>query len=524
MRLIDYLDKGAMLGADAPCLTLGAADLSYREVQRISHRVARALQRSGIAPGDKVAVLSGNDARAFACVFGISRAGAVWCPVNPRNEAAENRFVLDAFDCSGLIFHSAYEPMVEQMRAQLPKLRTLVCLDRPAATAPSWDEWVEGVGDAPLEVPAVDDLAMIAGTGGTTGQPKGVMLSGRNLETMSALTLIGYPFDGRPTYLALAPLTHAAGVLCFPLMTLGARIVIMPKPDLTEFLALIERHRVTHTFLPPTLIYMLLQHERLAATKLDSLQCFWYGAAPIAPARLEEALTKIGPVMAQLFGQTEAPMMISMMSPREHFHADGSVARERLASAGRPGALVQVATMAGDGRLLASGETGEIVVRSSLVMMGYYKDAPATAEAGRHGWHHTGDIGRIDEHGYLFIVDRAKDMIISGGFNVYSVEVEQALLQHPDVQDSAVFGLPDEKWGEAVVAVLQAQPGRQVNAHEIIAFVKARLGSVKAPKRVEVWPDLPRSKVGKVLKKDIRAQLLGRSSTPATRSRLPSAG
>jgi len=508
VRIVDYLDKGAQLGADSPCLTMGDTDLSYAQVQRISWRAARGLQRAGIRPGDKVAVLSSNDATAFATVFGISRAGCVWCPVNPRNEASENAFVLDAFDCACLVFHGNYAPMVEQMRAQLPRLRALVCLDGRQDFAPSLDEWLEGLDDSPLDIAPVDDVAMIAGTGGTTGRPKGVMLTGRNLETMSALTLMGYPFEGRPCYLALAPLTHAAGVLCLPVMALGGRVVIMPRPDLDEFLALIERHRVTHTFLPPTLIYMLLQHEKLAATRRDSLQCFWYGAAPIAAARLEEALEKIGPVMAQLFGQTEAPMMISMMSPREHFNADGSVARRRLSSAGRPGPMVQVATMDAEGALLPTGERGEIVVRSSLVMAGYYKDSAATDEASRFGWHHTGDIGYLDEEGYLHIVDRAKDMIITGGFNVYSVEVESALMQHPDVQDSAVVGLPDEKWGERVVAVLQPHAGRQVDAEAIKAFVKARIGSVKAPKQVEVWADLPRSKVGKVLKKEVRAALL----------------
>ncbi|SDZ05515.1 Acyl-CoA synthetase (AMP-forming)/AMP-acid ligase II [Variovorax sp. YR634] len=508
MRLIDYLDKGASLGAAAPCLRMGAVLLSYGDVQRFSYRVARALQRSGIASGSKVAVLSGNDPVAFACVFGLSRAAAVWCPINPRNEAAENRYVLDAFDCSCLIFHSDYAPLVEQMRADLPKVTTLVCLDKAQPFAPSLDQWLGDAGDAPIDVPVVDDVAMIAGTGGTTGQPKGVMLSGRNLEAMSALTLMGYPFEGRPVYLALAPLTHAAGVLCLPVMALGGQVVIMPKPDLGEFLGLIEEHGVTHTFLPPTLIYMLLQHPQLADAKLDSLQCFWYGAAPMSAARLEEALQKIGPVMAQLFGQTEAPMMISMMSPRDHFNNDGTVARQRLSSAGRPGPLVQVGVMNGDGALLPTGESGEIVVRGSLVMLGYYKDARATEEASRHGWHHTGDIGYLDTDGFLYIVDRAKDMIISGGFNVYSVEVEQVLMQHPDVQDSAVVGLPDEKWGERVVAVLQPHAGRQLDVEEIKAFVKSRIGSVKAPKQIEVWLDLPRSKVGKVLKKEVRAALL----------------
>jgi len=514
MRLVDYLDKGAQLGAHAPCLTLGATGLSYAQVQRISWRVARGLQRAGVRPGDKVAVLSSNDATAFATVFGISRAGCVWCPINPRNEASENAFVLDAFDCACLLFHGNYADMVGQVRSQLPKLRALVCLDGRQPFAPSLEDWLEGLDDSPIDIAPPDDVAMIAGTGGTTGQPKGVMLSGRNLEAMSALTLMGYPFEGRPAYLALAPLTHAAGVLCLPVMALGGQVVIMPRPDLGEFLGLIEAHRITHTFLPPTLIYMLLQHPQLASAQLDSLQCFWYGAAPMSTARLEEALQKIGPVMAQLFGQTEAPMMISMMSPREHFNADGTVARHRLSSAGRPGPLVQVGVMNGDGALLPAGESGEIVVRGSLVMQGYYKDPRATEEARRFGWHHTGDIGYLDADGYLYIVDRAKDMIISGGFNVYSAEVEQALMQHPDVQDGAVVGLPDEKWGERVVAVLQLHAGRQVDVEEIKAFVKSRIGSVKAPKQIEVWLDLPRSKVGKVLKKDVRATLLQGAGQP----------
>lgn len=512
MQLVDYLDKGAQLGAESPCFTMNGQDWSYAQVQRLSHHAGRGLQRAGVAPGDKVAVLSSNDATAFGCVFGISRAAAVWCPINPRNETAENRWVLQAFDCVALLFHSHYASMVQAMRAELSGLTALVCIDQRLDFAPSLADWLEGVSDAPLQVAPADELVMLPGTGGTTGQPKGVMLSGRNLEAMTALTLMGYPFEGRPTYLALAPLTHAAGVLCLPIMALGGRIVIMPKPDLDAFLGLIAQYRVTHTFLPPTLIYMLLQHPALDSTPRDSLQCFWYGAAPMSAARLEEALQRIGPVMAQLFGQTEAPMMVSMMAPRDHFHADGSVARERLSSAGKPGPLVQVGIMDGEGRLLANGEVGEIVVRGSLVMMGYYKNPAATAEVGTHGWHHTGDIGQLSEDGYLYIVDRAKDMIISGGFNVYSAEVEQALLQHPAIQDSAVIGLPDDKWGERVVAVLQLAPGQSLAPEDAQAFVKARLGSVKAPKQVEVWPDLPRSKVGKVLKKEVRATMLARQT------------
>ena len=242
-----------------------------RDVQRLSWAIARALARSGVRPGDKVAVLSANDPVAFCCVFGIARAGAVWCPVNPRNEAAENRELLDLFDCSCLIFQGAFAPLVAQIAADLPKLTTLVCLRPPSAPgrrSRSRHGWT-GCRDEPWRGrPRPDDIAMIAGTGGTTGKPKGVLLTGHNIETMTALTLMSYPFDGRPAYLALAPLTHAAGVLCFPIMTLGGEIVIMPAPDLAEFLALIGRHRVTHAFLPPTLIYLLLDHPGLAAADL----------------------------------------------------------------------------------------------------------------------------------------------------------------------------------------------------------------------------------------------------------------
>jgi fatty-acyl-CoA synthase len=511
VRLIDYLDKGASLEAGAPCLTTAGRTLTYGQVRQLSWQVARALDRSGVRPGDKVAILSANDPIAFGCVFGISRAGAVWCPVNPRNQAAENRDLLDLFDCSCLIFQSAFVPLVTKILPDLPKLTTVVCLDAdPIAPATSFARWLDGLAGGPWQAEPVDDVIMLVGTGGTTGRPKGVILTGHNIETMSALTLMSYPFQPRPRYLALAPLTHAAGVLCFPVMTLGGEIVIMPRPDLAEFLALIERHRITHTFLPPTLIYMLLDHPALRSADLASLQCLWYGAAPMSASRLAEALEKIGPVMGQLFGQSEAPMMISAMAPADHFREDGSLAAQRLSSAGRPTPLTTVAIMDEEGGLLGTGRPGEIVVRGPLVMAGYYKNPQASQEAGRHGWHHTGDIGYLDEDNYLFIVDRAKDMIITGGFNVYSAEVEKVLLEHPAVQDCAVIGLPDEKWGERVTAVLQLRPGQAATHDEVRAYVKERLGSVKAPKQVEVWADLPRSKVGKVLKPEIKSQLRAR--------------
>src|ERR1700722_14328872 len=310
MRLVDFLDKGASVHPiDAPCLTMAGRARSYAEVQRLSWSVGRALARSGISPGDKVAVLSGNDPVAFASVFGISRAGAVWCPVNPRNEAAENRELLALLDCRCLIFAAAFAPLVAKIAPDLPELTTLVCLDGlPGAPGPvsvpravSFADWTAGVGDGPWQADPIVDVVMIAGTGGTTGRPKGVMLTGRNVETMAALTLMSYPFAGSPVYLAFAPLTHAAGVLCFPIMALGGEIVIMPRPDLGEFLALIGRHQVSHAFLPPTVIYSLLDHPALGSADLASLQCLWYGAAPMSAARLEQGIGPLGPVLGRLF-------------------------------------------------------------------------------------------------------------------------------------------------------------------------------------------------------------------------------
>ena len=201
MRLTDFLDKGASLGPDAPCLTMGGRSRSYAEVQRLSWVIGQALARSGIQPGDKVAVLSANDPVAFSCVFGIARAGAVWCPVNPRSEAAENRALLDRFDCTCLIFGGAFAPLVARIAPDLPGLTTLVCLDRDAGVpgAVAFDDWVDGLPAGPWQAGPVDDIAMIAGTGGTTGQPKGVLLTGHNIETMTALTLIGYPFGAAPS-------------------------------------------------------------------------------------------------------------------------------------------------------------------------------------------------------------------------------------------------------------------------------------------------------------------------------------
>jgi acyl-CoA synthetase (AMP-forming)/AMP-acid ligase II len=328
---------------------------------------------------------------------------------------------------------------------------------------------------------------------------------------MIANFFLALPVKKPPVHLVIAPMTHAAGGVGVITMSVGATQVILPGFDAKKVMEAIEREKVTHLFLPPTAIYMLLAHPDVRKHDYSSLEYFIYAAAPMSVDRLRECLEVFGPVMTQTFGQAEAPMVCTVLTPSEHLPSDDSaqaraLCDERLSSCGYPTPLTPLAIMDDDGKLLPGGERGEIVVRGNMVMPGYYKNPEATREASAHGWHHTGDIGFFDAQGYLHIVDRKKDMIISGGFNIYPGEIEQVIWGHPAVQDCAVIGVPDDKWGEAVKAVVELKPGAAVSEEELLRLCKERLGSVKAPKSVEFWDSLPRSPVGKVRKKDIRAR------------------
>jgi acyl-CoA synthetase (AMP-forming)/AMP-acid ligase II len=436
-----------------------------------------------------------------------------WIPVGARNAPEENHYVLDAFDCEVLFFQKYFAPVIAELKPRLPKVRLWICIDDELPDFPgarSLAGWVQGQSAHKPDVPVdLDDVVTLSATGGTTGRPKGVMNTHRSLQTMCAHLMIGCPYgsDERPVNLAAAPMTHTAGLLTLPCTARGGTAIVVTRPDPALLLAAIPRYRVTELFLPPTVIYRLLDIPDLGR-KVDfsSMKYFLYGAAPMSVEKLKQAIEVIGPVMMGGYGQTEAPGTISCLPPDAHF-ANGKLASdERLSSVGRPNPLVQVEIMNDANEILPQGETGEICVRGDLVMKGYYKAPDKTAETIVDGWLHTGDVGHIDAEGCLHITDRKKDMIISGGFNVYPSEVEQVIWSHPAVQDCAVIGVPDEKWGEAVKAVVELNAGQAVTAEELITLCKDRLGSVKAPKSVDFVASLPRSPVGKVLKKDLRAQ------------------
>lgn len=507
MAIIDLFDRGALLDPEGPCLTEGGESLTFAEAGAWSHRIAGALARCGVGAGDRVGVLAPNGIAGFLAMLGVWRNGAAWLPLNARNALDANREIAAHAAPSALFFDAEYAEQARAIRDAVPELRVLVCVDRDLRDAPELRSWAARESER-FAAPTRDgeSLAVLMSTGGTTGRPKAVMLPDRCFDAMAANVLHAFPArdDERPVHLLAAPMTHGAGFCAVPLMAAGAHQVLLRSFTVEALLEAIERYAVTHVFLPPTVIYSMLSHPEVRGYDYASLRHLIYAAAPMSVDKLREAIDVFGPVMSQLFGQAEAPLACTVLTPADHdVDPDGPHAR-RLWSCGRRTLLTPVATMDDEGRVLAPGERGEIVVRGPLVMAGYFRDEAATEQVSENGWHRTGDVGEIDDDGFVYIVDRKRDMIITGGFNVYPSEVEQVLWSHPAVRDCVVVGAPDPKWGEAVTAVVELKEGFVVEETELIALCRERLGGVKAPKRVEVWEDLPRSAVGKVLRRDVR--------------------
>jgi len=449
-------------------------------------------------------VFSPNASIAVECLMGIQWGGSVYVPLNPKNHTHENIAILDNCDVSTLFFHSQLAENVKELRAGCPQLTRLICMDAVVEGAEFLDTWIGELAPRAMPFPfAPNDLVAIYSTGGTTGLPKGVMLTSNNWDITAANFHAHTPVRKPPVFLAVSPITHAAGTFAFMMMAVGGKTVILPGFDAEAILAAIERERVTHLYLPPTAIYMLLEHPGMHERDYSSLEYFIYTSAPMSVTKLRQCLDIFGPVMIQFWGQTEAPSFCTCLSREDHLDLTPE-RQKRLLSCGQPTLLTPVAAMSDNGELLPAGEKGELVVNGPLVMAGYYENPDATAAVSQHGWHHTGDVGYVDQDGYVFIVDRKKEMIITGGYNVYPREVESVLLSHAAIQECAVVGAPDEKWGEAVTGVIELKAGSTLDAAEVMAWCKTQLGSIKAPKSVQIWAELPRTSVGKVDKKAIR--------------------
>jgi fatty-acyl-CoA synthase len=510
MADIDRLHRPAFVGdllisalrrnSDRPVLHIGDSVLTGGQLSDRISCFVQALASLGIGRGATTALLSPNRPEVLVSMGATMVTGCRSTPLGALGSVADHAYVLQDAGIETLIYDpGAFEERAAELRARVPALRNLLALG-PTEVGVDVLALADTFTPRPLRAADVDasDLGSIVYTGGTTGQPKGVMMTYRSGATLNQIQLAEWEWPERPRFLLCTPLSHAGAAFFVPTLLRGGSLVVLPRFEPAAVLAAIEQHRINATMLVPTMIYLLLDHPDLATRDLSSLRTIFYGAASISPARLAEGIERLGPVFFQFYGQTECGMTISVLRTDEH-------TPDRLGSCGRPVPWLDVRLLDDDLDEVPTGEPGEICVRGPLVMEGYWNKPAETAQALRGGWLHTGDIARADAEGYLTIVDRKKDMIVTGGFNVFPREIEDVIATHPAVASVAVIGVPDEKWGEAVKACVVPRPGAEVDTAELVELVRAAKGPVHAPKSVEIVASLPVTPLGKVDKKALRS-------------------
>ncbi|MBS0446015.1 MAG: long-chain fatty acid--CoA ligase [Proteobacteria bacterium] len=507
MYLTQALHRAVQQTPDRIAVRFGERQRTFREFAGRVARLAGALQGLGMRDGDRIAMLSLNSDRYLEYQMAVPWGGGVLNPCNTRWSTAEILYSLEDSGSTILLVDETHRPLAEKLRRESSTLRELIyCGDGAAPDGMHGYEALLSRAEPAADAGRYgDDLAGIFYTGGTTGFPKGVMLSHANLCS-SGLALLAEGAAVRDgTYLHAAPMFHLADIgLAMPHWLAGNTHAIVPAFAPEAVLEALERDRVTHTLLVPTMIQMLVDHPAIKQPRdLGALKTIIYGASPIAEAVLERAMAALPDVgFMQGYGMTELSPLASILSPWHHTPQGRQLGK--LRSAGRASFNCEIRIVDADDRELPRGSVGEVIVRGPNVMQGYWNKPEQTAATLRNGWMHTGDGGRMDDDGYVYIVDRMKDMIISGGENVYSAEVENAIAQHPAVAASAVIGIPSAQWGESVHAVVVRKPGSDAAADELIAHCKALIAGYKCPRSVEFRDALPLSGAGKILKTELR--------------------
>lgn len=463
-------------------------------------RAQRLLASNGVIDGSCVALLTANRAETWCFGIAANGLGAMVTSLHALGSADAHTFQIEDSRSVVLVLDAAnYLARGAEIQAKLPGL-TILTLG-PAPYGHDALTMIAEGGTSPLvDASSPQAIATLNYTGGTTGRPKGALRSSVAMAAMSASVLAEFEMPAEPRYLAVAPISHVSGTNVVPTLLRGGTVHLLDRFDPDLLLSTIAKERINFTLMVPTMIYGILDHPTLASYDLSSLELLLYGASAMSPQRLQEAIERLGPVFSQLYGQTEC-YPIAVLPKRDH-----DLARPDLFEAcGFPTAACQVRLLDDDNNEVAPGAAGEICVRGPLVMSEYWNQPDQTAQAMAGGWLHTGDIARADAEGRLYIVDRKKDMIVSGGFNVYPREIEDTLSSHPGVSMAAVIGVPDDKWGERVFALVVRRRDAAMTADELIALVKDRKGSLHAPKEIAFVDALPQTPLGKIDKKAIRA-------------------
>jgi len=510
MNIGTILTKAARIFPDNLAIAHGPSRLSYAEFNSRANRLANALGRLGIRQGDHVAILQYNYPATLESIFAAFKAGCGAVPINFRLHPKEFAFIIEHSNAKAVVLSPEFNDAVIEIRSLIPKAKHLITLSGAEGELMDYETVISAESDQFVDVDVhPDDTAWLFYTSGTTGMPKGAMLTHRNLiaMTMNFYADICPGFGPKDAALHAAPLSHGSGLYALPNIAKGAANVILESKSFDPALVFetIEQHRITNMFAAPTMIKLMVENPALDKYDIGSLRSLNYGGAPMLVEDLKEAMAKLGPCLVQLFGQAESPMTITCLTHKDHVLKGTPDQMERLASAGFERTDVEVKIFGPDDAELPVGGMGEIVTRSDLVMKGYWRNEEATKETIRNGWLHTGDMGYMDERGYLFIMDRSKDMIISGGENIYPREIEEVLVKHPAVREVAVIGVPDPKWGEAIKAVVSLIEGTQVTEADLILFCKNSIAGYKKPKSIDFVKELPKNNYGKILKRELRA-------------------
>jgi fatty-acyl-CoA synthase len=479
-------------------------ETSYAQLDSRSNQIANGLTALGVNPGDRVAYLGKNLDAFYEIMFGTTKARTALAPMNNRLAAPELQFVLSDSQSVVLFVSEEFYDMAESVVADCPAIKTVIAIEGGHKNWLDFKNWRDGQPDQDPQLTAeMDDDVIQLYTSGTTGLPKGVQLTNKNFHSFfsQADELLWAHYKEGEAVLNAMPLFHIAGVNIGLLSLIqGTTAVILREINPVVILDLIEQHQINHAFLVPAVILYLTQVPGVETRDFSSLSIMSYGASPISEGLLRHAMDLFGCQFTQVYGLTETTGAGTYMLPADH-----DPARGKLRSCGIPYPAIEIRCVDENGQPVPQGEVGEITMRADIIMKGYWNRPEATEEAVKDGWFYTGDAGYFDEDGFLFIHDRVKDMIVSGGENIYPAEVENALFSHPEIADVAVIGVPDEKWGEAVKAIIVPKPDCAPSAEDIIAFAKTRIAAYKCPKSVEQIEVLPRNPSGKVLRRELRA-------------------